>query len=135
MVDIPRDFRLLEELGIGERSEDIPYGISYGLKVADDRTLTEWVGAIPGPENTRFADRLINVEIVCGQQYPKQPPEVRMISRVNLPLVNSDGRLDKSFPILKDWDPKTTIRDILVELYKHMQNNRSLRQPPDGQTY
>ena len=86
-IQVPRNFRLLEELEVGEKEQDLPAGISFGLEDAADATLTTWVGSIFGPQGTRFENRLIQIKIVCGQQYPKQPPAILTYRRYQKQII------------------------------------------------
>jgi ubiquitin-conjugating enzyme E2 variant len=135
-VQVPRNFRLLEELEAGEKGQDVPPNISFGLLDASDSSLSTWVGSIMGLPHTRFDGRMISVRIYCSDQYPNMPPSVNFITRVNLPFVDRTGAVtpDK-FPLLKNWNPNTRILQILIEISNQVQRNGSLQQPPEGQTY
>lgn len=137
MVEVPRNFRLLEELEYGEKGQGNPM-VSVGLKTADDTYLREWNGTILGPSRTVFENRIISLELYCGDQYPKQPPAIRFISKVNLPFVAANGVVDtNAFPLFARWDPKVTMEGCLLELRKEMSSPAVARlpQPPEGATY
>lgn len=135
-VEIPRNFRLLDELEQGEKSFDTDGSISYGLDKADDSSLTDWVGTVLGQPGTNFNERIISVSIHCDQNYPKAPPTVKFISKVNLPFVDDKGNIIlNKFPLLRNWNSETTIFLILKEISNLMKKNGRLPQPPDGQTY
>ncbi|OHT10302.1 Ubiquitin-conjugating enzyme family protein [Tritrichomonas foetus] len=135
-VEVPRNFRLLEELEVGEKGQDIPPNISFGLMDNGDSTLSNWVGTIHGSPGTRFDSRMVSIKFYCGENYPKQPPTVSFITRVNLPFVDGNGNIIiNNFPLLKDWRPATTILVILIEISNLMKKYGNLQQPPDGQNY
>jgi ubiquitin-conjugating enzyme E2 variant len=135
-VEVPRNFRLLEELEAGEKGQDLPPNVSFGLLDASDATLSTWVGSIMGVPNTSFDGLMVSVRIFCGDQYPKVPPTVTFMTRVNLPFVDGSGRIIlNQFPLLTNWNPKTRILEILLEILNLMQRNGSLPQPPEGLTY
>lgn len=136
MVEVPRKFRLLDELEKGEKEQDLPPGISFGLEDHNDRTLTRWVGTIFGPIGTMFEDRIINIRFICGEEYPKKPPVIQFISRVNLPYVDEAGNLIRGrFPVVDGWNTNTTMLDILTMIMTSMKTNGKLAQPPSGTTY
>ena len=136
MVEIPRNFRLLEELEIGEKAGDLPANISYGLQDPSDASLSHWTGTIFGMPGTRFDGRVIDIRFYCDNNYPKVPPTVSFRTRVNLPFVDSQGRvIPNQLPTLKKWSPSTTILNILVDIEAQMKRNGGLSQPPEGSTY
>jgi ubiquitin-protein ligase len=53
-MPVPRSFRLLEELEKGEKGLTKDRTISYGLKNADDSSLTYWTGTILGPMDVTY---------------------------------------------------------------------------------
>ena len=135
-VVVPRNFRLLEELEIGEKEQELPAGISFGLEDQADATFTNWIGTIIGAHGTRFDQRLVSIKFVCGEEYPKKAPIVKFISRVNLPFVDGSGNIiPGKLSTLQPWNQKTTILDILVEIQSLMKKYGHTAQPPEGSTY
>jgi ubiquitin-conjugating enzyme E2 variant len=111
---------------------------SMGLVNHDDILLTDWNGSILGPQGTLFDNRLYELRISCGPDYPNKPPSVRFASRINLPHVNqSTGVVETSLPVFQSWTRNGTIESVLVGLRSLMSapQNRRLPQPPDGSMY
>ncbi len=136
-VIVPRNFKLLEELEKAEHAEG-DMSISLGLKNPEDIMLTEWNGSILGPQGTAFDQRFYQLLIVCGPDYPLHPPQVRFLSRINLPGVNqTTGVLESSFPAIQSWTRDKTIETVLVAIKNSMiaSQNKRLSQPPDGSTF
>ncbi|EAY02587.1 Ubiquitin-conjugating enzyme family protein [Trichomonas vaginalis G3] len=134
--EVPRNFRLLEELEVGEKEQDLPAGISFGLEDPSDATLTNWIGSIIGHPQTAFSNRLISIRISCGQKYPKQAPFVKFITKVNLPFVDPNGGIIlEKFPTLGHWHSETTILKILTDIAVLMKKYGLTPQPPEGSTY
>ena len=91
---VPRTFRLLAEL---EKEGD---GIvSYGLVDPEDNTFTNWNGSILANNGI-----LYELKIVCDDNYPKVPPKVKFVTKINLPCLNqSNGEIvPNSLNILKN---------------------------------
>jgi len=109
--------------------------VSMGLVSHDDILLTDWNGSILGPHGSIFDNRLYELRISCGPDYPSKPPSVRFASRINLPHVNqSTGVVEASLPVFQTWSRSGTIESVLVALRTLMSTpqNRRLSQPPDG---
>ena len=137
-VVIPRNFRLLEELERAEKGQGNSM-CSVGLRDRDDILLTNWTGTIIGPPGTAFDCRIYSLELVCGPNYPEEPPRVQFQSKINLPVVNpANGLLEPSrFAFFRTWRYKCTMENVLVAIRDEMasQANRKLPQPPEGSTY
>lgn len=138
MVEVPRNFRLLEELEHGEKGQGSGM-VSIGLRDGDDIMLRYWNGTILGPPGSSFENRIISLELFCDENYPRVPPNVKFISKVNLPSANpTNGVVDRSrFACFAQWNSKTTMERVLLELRNEMGSpqNRKLPQPPEGSTY
>jgi len=137
MVEVPRNFRLLEELEKGEKGQSAGM-VSVGLRDRDDILLRYWTGTIIGPPGTAFENRILMLELYAGDNYPKEPPTIRFVSRVNLPCVEGKGQVNSTkFAPMMNWNSKTTMEMCLNELRKEMANpaNRKLPQPPEGSTF
>jgi len=137
-IQVPRNFRLLEELDKGEKG--IGDGsVSYGLEDPNDMYLSSWIGTILGPNATVHEGRIYSLKIYCDNNYPAKPPSVRFTSKINLSCVNqSNGNVEPvKFHILSNWKGTYNIETILTELKKEMASasNRKLQQPPDGTNF
>merc|ERR1712094_20136 len=94
VVVVPRNFRLLEELENFDKARG-DMTISCGLKDPSDIFLTTRQASIIGPPGTRFDNNIYGLEVVCGADYPRVPPEVYFQTRVNLRGVDPrSGRVD-----------------------------------------
>ena len=125
---VPRTFRLLAEL---EKEGD---GIvSYGLENPEDNTFTNWNGSILANNGI-----LYELKIVCANNYPKVPPKVKFVTKINLPCVNqSNGEiLPNSLNVLRNWNRDYTIESYLQAIKSEMDSNLTkLKQPPEGSKF
>jgi ubiquitin-conjugating enzyme E2 variant len=113
------------------------YGLEKGnnkLILADDNTFTYWNASIIGPN-----ERIYELKLVCGEEYPKVPPKIKFVSKINMPGVNeTTGYVDNNqIPTLKSWTKNNTIEDALKALRKEMEssNFKKLKQPDEGATF
>merc|ERR1712061_980864 len=89
-----------------------------------------WTGCIIGPMGTTFDNRFYGFEIVCGPAYPKVAPTIKFNNKINLPFVKqNNGQVDPTkLPLLKNWQEKTRMQDILQTLKQSMVQNGKLPQ-------
>ena len=132
--EIPRSFRLLDELERGEKGSGDGI-ISYGLADPDDISLSTWTGTIIGPPGSIFENRIYSLQLQCSMKYPEEAPKVRFETAVNLPFVNSvSGEvLQGQIRCLRDWKRTGSIESILRDIRHEMSlpANRKLAQPPE----
>eukprot|EP00440_Ansanella_granifera_P034110 gb/GFBE01037004.1/.p1 GENE.gb/GFBE01037004.1/~~gb/GFBE01037004.1/.p1 ORF type:complete len:140 (+),score=28.81 gb/GFBE01037004.1/:1-420(+) len=134
---VPRSFRLLDELEKGQKG-DAMSGVSWGLAVPDDITLTHWNGTIFGPPGTAFDNRIYCLSITAGARYPDEPPIVKFQTRINMGCVEgSNGALKPSWQYISSWRRDNTIENVLEQLRREMASsaNRKLPQPEEGASY
>merc|ERR1712181_124761 len=102
--------------------------VSYGLADQEDILLTKWNGTIIGPRSTVFENRIYCLEIICGQNYPKQAPDVMFTTRINMASVLPTGKVDPSkCAVLAQWKPHFTLENLLVEIRKEMSSQANRR--------
>ncbi|GFR69617.1 ubiquitin-conjugating enzyme E2 variant 2 [Elysia marginata] len=131
-----RHFQLLDELNAGINGAD-DRTISWGLADDDDNTLTNWNCVIIGPPRTNFENRIYQLRVRCGENYPLDPPEVRFVTRISLHGVNEDSGVVDPRSIEAFWTKHSSIKQLLQNIRKWMaqKGNSNLAQPPEGSTY
>ena len=128
--------QLLEELENFDKARG-DMTISCGLKDPSDIFLTTWQASIIGPPGTRFDNNIYGLEVVCGADYPRVPPEVYFQTRVNLRGVDPrSGRVDLG-ALRANWRYDCTIATALGYVRQEMSKpaSRNLPQPPEGETF
>jgi ubiquitin-conjugating enzyme E2 variant len=120
LVVIPRNFRLLDELEEIEKAKGgMINGISYGLETYDDNILLEnWIGVIISNQY----QNIYNLKIYCSREYPNEPPTIQFINQIpQLNFVDQfSGVVNQKLLIIRNWDSKNKIKDILQEIQKHL---------------
>ena len=129
-VIIPRSFKLLDELEKAEKGTAVPRPhntcISYGLADPGDMTLTRWNASIVGPSNTALENNFYSLVVECPKDYPKRPPAIRFVTKINMPGVNqSTGVVDK---LPGGWSADGTIALCLCRIRDQMRSASRLAQ-------
>ena len=96
-----------------------------------DNTFTKWNCSILGPN-----ERIYELRIVCGEDYPKNPPKVRFVSKINMKGVNqTNGEVDQK-TYYSNWK-EGSIQDALSLLRKEMESSdfKKLKQPEEFSSY
>lgn len=108
----------------------MPYW-SLFIILADDNTFSYWNATIFAPN-----ERIYDLKMFVGEQYPNEPPEISFVSKINMVGVNqTNGKVDNStFSVLKYWNKNNTIAEALKGIRKEMETQafKKLSQPPEG---
>jgi len=131
--EVPRNFRLLDELEKGEKGIlSGPHSgyISYGLE-GDDMLLSYWTATIIGPQNTNLGERIYTMKIHTDENYPVKPPMIQFVNKINMQCVDcASGRvLFERIPNFR-WDKSQSIESVLCALRNAMVPASKLAQPP-----
>mmetsp|Transcript_5532 Transcript_5532/g.14369 ORF Transcript_5532/g.14369 Transcript_5532/m.14369 type:complete len:122 (+) Transcript_5532:109-474(+) len=115
MPEVPRSFRLLEELERAEKGQ-VDGTISYGLEREDDVDLVHWVASVMD----RNGD-LHSMTLECGPDYPSAPPTVFFAQRIDNKAVLPNGQVNRNaFWMLKDWNSSYSIEKLLKAIRDSM---------------
>eukprot|EP00640_Fibrocapsa_japonica_P007757 CAMPEP_0113941150 /NCGR_PEP_ID=MMETSP1339-20121228/7135_1 /TAXON_ID=94617 /ORGANISM="Fibrocapsa japonica" /LENGTH=154 /DNA_ID=CAMNT_0000945215 /DNA_START=33 /DNA_END=498 /DNA_ORIENTATION=- /assembly_acc=CAM_ASM_000762 len=116
VIVVPRNFKLLEELEASEKGlGDLT--VSFGLVDPEDIFLTNWNGSIFGPPGTHHDNRIYELHIHCGDNYPDQVPDVRFVSKINMTCVDqNNGRVNRAdYRLLASGTGKWELRIFLLQ--------------------
>lgn len=89
--------------------------------------------------NQLLQERIYEVKLICGEDYPSNPPKIKFVNKVNMPGINqTTGWVDNNaFNHLKNWSKNYTIQDALNGIRKEMEgsNFKKLPQPQEGSVF
>ncbi|EXJ77596.1 hypothetical protein A1O3_09823 [Capronia epimyces CBS 606.96] len=82
--------------------------------LADD--LTQLVVLVTGAEGTPYSRGLWRLHLKMPHDYPKSPPKAMFKTRIYHPNVEETTGAVCLETLKRDWDPKLTLKDILVTI-------------------
>ena len=83
----------------------------------DENDLTVWKGRVEGAKGTPFEGGYFHFKINIPDQYPFEPPEVKMITKVYHPNINSKtGSICVNILKKGVWVPTNSIQSVLLSL-------------------
>ena len=111
-VKVPRNFKLLEELEEGQKgfsSGCVSWGLNEDKETNhqdDQEVFKHWSATIIGPPRSVFENKIYQLSIECGKDYPLEKPLVRFITKINMTHVKPNGEVavDKVLP--RKWSDK-----------------------------
>ena len=83
----------------------------------DENDLTKWKGRVEGPKGTPFEGGYFHFKINIPENYPFEPPEVKMITKVYHPNINSQtGNICVNILEKDKWTSTNSIQLVLLSL-------------------
>ena len=83
----------------------------------DENDLTKWKGRVEGAKGTPFEGGYFHFKINIPENYPFEPPEVKMITKVYHPNINStSGKICVNILKKEVWAPTNSIQSVLLSL-------------------
>ena len=114
---IQREFNEAKKIWIGD---------AFPMYVGDFKLLNnnifEWIFSINGPDNSPYYGGKFYLKIIFPKDYPKAKPEVIFVTPFyHLNVLHKEGLGEPlghiSTGILNWWHPKTTIKEVIIELF------------------
>ena len=89
----------------------------------DENDLTKWKGRVEGAKGTPFEGGYFHFKIDIPENYPFEPPEVKMITKVYHPNINStSGKICVNILKKEVWAPTNSIQSVLLSLQGLLSN-------------
>ena len=83
----------------------------------DESDLTKWKGRVEGPKGTPFEGGYFHFKINIPANYPFEPPEVKMVTKVYHPNINSEtGNICVNILKPDKWTSTNSIQSVLLSL-------------------
>jgi ubiquitin-conjugating enzyme E2 D/E len=97
---------------------DPPEGIALHPKNVE---LSEWEGALVGPEGTPYCGGVFYLSISLSPEYPLKPPTVKFQTKIYHCNIGADGSV--CHEVLKDkWSPVLTLAHALISVLSLLKN-------------
>ena len=96
-------------------------GITAGL--IDENDLTKWKGRVEGAKGTPFEGGYFHFKINIPENYPFEPPEVKMVTKVYHPNINYEsGNICVNILKKDNWTSTNSIQSVLLSLQGLLSN-------------
>ena len=83
----------------------------------DENDLTKWKGRVEGAKGTPFEGGYFHFKINIPENYPFEPPEVKMITKVYHPNINYEsGNICVNILKKDNWTSTNSIQSVLLSL-------------------
>ena len=83
----------------------------------DENDLTKWKGRVEGAKGTPFEGGYFHFKIDIPENYPFEPPEVKMITKVYHPNINYEsGNICVNILKKDNWTSTNSIQSVLLSL-------------------
>ena len=82
--------------------------------------------------------RFYNLIIKCGKDYPKKPPQVCFVNKINLACVDQKtGEVNEKYEVLANWNFQSSIESFLLGLKKIIDSSiyKNSKQYKENETY
>lgn len=101
---------------------DLPpnYLFPPGSNNSHSDDLTQLTILLTGPSGTPYSEGLWRLQLRIPEDYPKSPPKAYFKTRIWHPNVEESTGAVCVDTLKRDWDPKLTLRDILVVRRLHL---------------
>lgn len=76
--------------------------------------LTQLVVLLTGPQGTPYSQGLWRLHLRMPEDYPQSPPKAAFRTRIWHPNVDESTGAVCVDTLKKDWEPKLTLRDVLI---------------------
>ena len=106
----------------------------------DNEDLRYWNGTILGPMQSCFENRIYSLSIEAGERYPMEPPTVKFITKINLPLCvdQRNGYVDLGkIGVTRGWTQQNSISDVLGAIFTQWRDRKiaSCRNRQKGRSF
>ena len=89
----------------------------------DENDLTVWKGRVEGAKGTPFEGGYFHFKINIPENYPFEPPEVKMITKVYHPNINYEsGNICVNILKKDNWTSTNSIQSVLLSLQGLLSN-------------